>query len=102
MPYKDPDQRRAYDRRYKRERRRRASLYDSRPTEVRAYICQCYPNLRLPGGASFHEGLLVNQRPGHSGGGGAKPRVRPGDISAGPDPVTSVLLGSGHCGPQKV
>ena len=63
MPYKDPDQRRAYDRRYKRERRRRASLYDSRPTEVRAYICQCYPNLRLPGGASFHEGLLVTKDP---------------------------------------
>jgi len=63
MPYKDPDRRREYDRRYKREKRRVASRSTPRPTEVRAYICQRYPNLRLSGGVSFHEGLLVNADP---------------------------------------
>mgnify|MGYP000129697378 CR=1 FL=1 len=63
MPYKDPERRRAYDRRYKQERRRAASGSGSRPAEVRAYICQRYPHLRLPGGVSFHEGLLVTADP---------------------------------------
>ena len=63
MPYKDPEQRREYDRRYKREKRRGASRSTPRPTEVRAYICHRYPNFRLPGGVSFHEGLLVTADP---------------------------------------
>ena len=63
MPYKDPERRRAYDRCYKQERRRAASLSAPRPTEVRAYICHRHPNFRLPGGVSFHEGLLVTADP---------------------------------------
>uniref|UniRef100_A0A7C5ER33 Uncharacterized protein n=1 Tax=Desulfobacca acetoxidans TaxID=60893 RepID=A0A7C5ER33_9BACT len=63
MPFKDPERRRAYDRRYKQERRRVASLSAPRPTEVRAYICHRHPHFRLPGGVSFHEGILVTADP---------------------------------------
>lgn len=63
MPYKDRDRRRAYERRYKQERRRAASLSAPRPTEVRAYIRHRHPNFWLPGGLSFHEGILVTADP---------------------------------------
>jgi hypothetical protein len=63
LPYKDPERRREYDRRYKREKRRVASRSGSKPTEVRAYICHRHPHFRLPGGVSFHEGLLVTADP---------------------------------------
>ncbi|MGQ9687934.1 MAG: hypothetical protein ACUVXF_03970 [Desulfobaccales bacterium] len=63
MPHKDRDRRREYDRRYKQERRRAASLFAPRPTEVRAYLCHRHPNFRLPGGLSFHEGILVTADP---------------------------------------
>jgi hypothetical protein len=63
MPYKDPVRRREYDRRYKQERRRAASMFATRPTEVRAYVCHRHPHYRLPGGMSFHEGILVSNDP---------------------------------------
>ncbi len=63
MPYKDPERRREYDRRYKQERRRAASRCAPRPAEVRAYLCHRHPNFRLPGGISFHEGILVTADP---------------------------------------
>jgi hypothetical protein len=63
MPYKNRDVRRAYDARYKRERRQAASRCAPRPTEVRAYLCHRHPNFRLPGGISFHEGILVTADP---------------------------------------
>lgn len=61
MPYKDPDQRRVYDRLYKREMRQASSQSNQRPTEVRAYVCHRHPNFRLPGGISFHECVLVTK-----------------------------------------
>jgi hypothetical protein len=63
MPYKDPDRRREYDRLYKRERRQEASRFAPRPTEVRAYVCSRYPNLRLSGAVQFESGLLVTADP---------------------------------------
>lgn len=63
MPYKDPDRRKTYDRLYKRARRQAECRSNVRPTEVRAYICHRHPNLRLPGGISFHEGILVTADP---------------------------------------
>jgi len=63
LPFKDPERRRAYDRRYKQKRRRAASRSTPRPTEVRAYICHRYPNFRLPGGIQFEGGLLVTADP---------------------------------------
>jgi len=63
LPYKDPERRREYDRRYKREKRRVASRSTPGPTEVRAYVCHRYPQFRLPGGVGFHEGLLVTADP---------------------------------------
>jgi hypothetical protein len=63
MPYKDPDRRREYDRRYKQERRRAASRSAPRPAEVRVYVCSRFPHLRLSGGVQFESGLLVSADP---------------------------------------
>jgi hypothetical protein len=63
MPYKNRDVRRAYDARYKRERRRTASQSAPRPTEVRVYVCSRFPHLRLSGGVQFESGLLVSGAP---------------------------------------
>jgi hypothetical protein len=63
VPYKNRDVGRAYDRLYKQERRRAASVFARRPIEPRAYICHRHPNFRLPGGISFHEGILVTADP---------------------------------------
>jgi hypothetical protein len=63
MPYKDPERRRAYDRRYKQERRRAASQSATRGGKPQGYLCYRHPNFRLPGGVSFHEGILVTADP---------------------------------------
>lgn len=60
MPFKDAETRRRYDRAYKKQRRARNSHHKP---EVRAYVCHRHPNLRLPGGMSFHEGILVTADP---------------------------------------
>ncbi len=63
MPFRDQNRRREYDRVYKRQRRRAASMFAPRPAEVRAYLCHRHPHYRLPGGISFHEGILVTNDP---------------------------------------
>jgi hypothetical protein len=63
MPFRDQNRRREYDRVYKRQRRRAASMFATRPTEVRAYVCSRYPNLRLSGAVQFESGLLVTADP---------------------------------------
>jgi hypothetical protein len=63
MPYKDPVRRREYDRRYKKQRRQAASRSAPTRGEPRAYLCHRHPNFRLPGGMSFHEGILVSNDP---------------------------------------
>jgi len=60
MPYKDSETRRRYDREYKKHRR---AMSVQHKAGVRAYICHRYPNLRLRGGISFHECLLVTDDP---------------------------------------
>ena len=50
LPYKDPEERRRYDREYKRRLRAQQGLTQPSQTRVRkAYICLKFPQLRLPG-----------------------------------------------------
>jgi hypothetical protein len=63
MPFRDQNRRREYDRVYKRQRRRAASRSAPKTSETRAYLCHRHPHYRLPGGISFHEGILVTNDP---------------------------------------
>jgi hypothetical protein len=63
VPYKDLEQRRSYDREYKRRLRARAGLTRPRPTRVRkAYICFNYPGLRIEH-LAFRNGWLITADP---------------------------------------
>ena len=63
MPYKDPEERRRYDRDYKRRLRGQKSVTNSGQSPVRkAYICFKFPELKLPG-IPFHNGWFVTDNP---------------------------------------
>ena len=63
MPYKDPEERRRYDREYKRRLRGQKSVTNSGQAPVRkAYICFKFPELKLPG-IPFHNGWFVTDNP---------------------------------------
>ena len=63
MPYKDPEERRRYDREYKRRLRGQKGLTNSGQTPVRkAYICLRFPQLQLPR-MLFHDGWFVSDNP---------------------------------------
>jgi hypothetical protein len=60
VPYKDLEQRRRYDREYKRRLRAQQGLTRRSQTPVRkAYICLKVPQLRLLPGIVFVDGWLV-------------------------------------------
>ena len=64
MPYKDPEERRRYDREYKRRLRGQQGLSQPGQTPVRkAYICLKFPQLRLLPGIVFLDGWLVTDDP---------------------------------------
>lgn len=79
MPYKDPDQRRVYQRKYKRHQRALKKLStpfrqpQSDPIEVgqtsnqivprKAYVCLKLPHLRMPRLIQFQNGLFVTDQP---------------------------------------
>ena len=63
MPYKDLEERRRYDREYKRRLRAQQGLTSLGQTPVRkAYICLKVPPLRLPG-MVFQDGWLISDNP---------------------------------------
>jgi hypothetical protein len=63
LPYKDLEQRRRYDREYKRRLRARQRLARRSQTPGRkAYICLKVPHLRLPG-IAFQDGWLISDNP---------------------------------------
>lgn len=64
VPYKDLEQRRRYDRDYKRRLRAQQGLTSRGQTPVRkAYICLQFPQLRLLPGIVFLNGWLVTDQP---------------------------------------
>ena len=63
MPYKDPEERRRYDREYKRRLRGQMGLTSPDQTPVRkAYICFRFPELALPT-IPFRNGWFVTDNP---------------------------------------
>ena len=63
MPYKDLEQRRVYQREYKRRLRARQKLIHPGQTRVRkAYICFKFPELELPA-MPFRHGWFVTDNP---------------------------------------
>ena len=63
MPYKDLEQRRRYDREYKRRRRAQSGLTETGPTWGRkAYLCLRFPQLRLQG-LAFRDGYFISDDP---------------------------------------
>jgi len=63
LPYKDPEEKRRYDREYKRRRRAQQRLVQPGQTRVRkAYICLKFPQLRLKG-LVFRDGWLISDNP---------------------------------------
>jgi hypothetical protein len=63
LPYKDPEQRRRYDREYKRRLRARLDLIKPGPTWGRkAYLCLRFPHLRLEG-LVFRDGWFITADP---------------------------------------
>jgi len=63
LPYKDPEERRSYDREYKRRLRGQKGLTNLGQTPVRkAYLCLKFPDLPLPG-MSFRDGWLITDNP---------------------------------------
>ena len=63
MPYKDPEERRRYDREYKRRLRGQKGLTNPGQTPVRkAYICLRFPDLPLPA-ISFRDGWFITDNP---------------------------------------
>jgi len=64
LPYKDPEERRRYDREYKRRLRAQQGLTSRGQTPVRkAYICPKFPQLRLLPGMAFQDGWLISDNP---------------------------------------
>jgi hypothetical protein len=64
LPYKDPEERRRYDREYKRRLRAQPGLTKPRQTPGRkAYICPKFPRLRLLPGIVFQDGWLISDNP---------------------------------------
>jgi hypothetical protein len=64
VPYKDLEQRRRYDREYKRRLRAQQALTSPSQTPVRkAYICLKFPNVRLLPGIVFLDGWFVTNNP---------------------------------------
>jgi hypothetical protein len=60
VPYKDLEQRRRYDREYKRRLRAQQKLTRGAPTPGRkAYICLRFPQVRLLPGIVFVDGWFV-------------------------------------------
>jgi hypothetical protein len=63
VPYKDLEQKRRYDRKYKRRLRAQPGLTIRAQTPVRkAYICLKVPHLHLPG-MIFQDGWLISDNP---------------------------------------
>jgi hypothetical protein len=65
LPYKDLEQRRRYDREYKRRLRARTGLTKLGRTRGRkAYLCPRFPGLRIQG-LAFRDGWFITANPGN-------------------------------------
>jgi hypothetical protein len=79
MPYKDPEDRRAYQRKYKRRQRALAKLLnlggqtpsitkeankpERKTVRRKAYVCPKVPSHRFPGMIVFKNGIFVTDQP---------------------------------------